>query len=62
MSEIVPQHSHCQICRKTIPISETLCSGECKNKFHSMLKKRKLLVWAMYAIVGIILVIFLFSQ
>jgi predicted nucleic acid-binding Zn ribbon protein len=61
MSEIVPQHSHCQICGKTIPISETLCSEECKNKFHSMLKKRKLLVWAMYAIVGMIIVIFLFN-
>jgi predicted nucleic acid-binding Zn ribbon protein len=62
MSEIVPQHSHCQVCGKTIPISETLCSEECKNKFHSMLKKRKLLIWAMYAIIGIIFVIFIFSQ
>ena len=36
MSEIVPQHSHCQICGKTIPVTETLCSEECKEKYHAI--------------------------
>ena len=62
MSESVPQHSHCQICGKTIPISETLCSDECKTKYRTLLKRRKLVIWAMYAIVGIILVIYIFNQ
>jgi predicted nucleic acid-binding Zn ribbon protein len=57
MTESIKQHSHCQICGKAIPVSETLCSEECKNKYSMMMKRRKLIVYAMYALIGIILVI-----
>jgi predicted nucleic acid-binding Zn ribbon protein len=58
MSEKVDQHTHCQICGKVIPISETLCSIECKEKFQNMVKKRKMFVYIMYAIIFFIVAIF----
>ena len=61
MVEKVAQHSHCQICGKAIPISETLCSDECKQKYAGMVKKRKMLMYIMYALIGVILIMFILS-
>ena len=61
MAEKVAQHTHCQICGKAIPISETLCSEECKQKYKSMVKKRKILVYIMYGLIFVILIMFLLS-
>ena len=62
MVEKVSQHTHCQICGKTIPIAETLCSDDCKQKYQAMVKKRKMLVYIMYALIAFILVIFLLNN
>ena len=62
MVEKVAQHSHCQICGKAIPISETLCSDECKQKYAGMVKKRKMLMYIMYALIGVILIMFILSS
>jgi predicted nucleic acid-binding Zn ribbon protein len=62
MVERVAQHTHCQICGKTIPISETLCSDECKQKYHSMIKKRKMLIYIMYALIFVIIGMVLISN
>ena len=62
MVEKVAQHSHCQICGKAIPISETLCSDECKQKYAGMVKKRKMLMYIMYALIGVILIMFILGS
>jgi len=63
MAENIPQHNHCHVCMKAIPISETLCSEECKQKYQSMLKKRKLMVYFMYGLLAaLIIVIVLFNK
>jgi predicted nucleic acid-binding Zn ribbon protein len=59
MSEIVSQHSHCQVCGKTIPVTETLCSQECKDKYQTMIKRRRLMVYIMYGLIGVILIVML---
>ncbi len=56
MAENIPQHNHCLVCMKAIPISETLCSEECKQKYQQMLKKRKLMVYFMYGILAALIV------
>jgi len=61
MAEKVAQHTHCQICGKAIPISETLCSEECKEKYQGMIKKRKILMYIMYALIFVILITFVLS-
>ncbi len=62
MVEKVAQHTHCQICGKAIPITETLCSEECKQRYQTMVKKRKMLVYIMYGLIAFILVLFLFNS
>jgi predicted nucleic acid-binding Zn ribbon protein len=62
MVENIAQHAHCQICGKAIPISETLCSEECKQKYRVMLKKRKTIVYVMYALIFFIIAMYLISN
>ncbi len=58
MTEKVPQHTHCQICGKAIPITETLCSEECKTKYEKMIKGRKRYIYLFYATIVLIIVLF----
>jgi predicted nucleic acid-binding Zn ribbon protein len=62
MVEKVAQHTHCKICGKAIPLTETFCSEECKEKYQAMVKKRKMLVYVMYALVFFILALFLMTS
>ncbi|MCK4996599.1 MAG: DUF2116 family Zn-ribbon domain-containing protein, partial [Thermoplasmatales archaeon] len=54
----VPQHAHCQMCGKSIPYGETLCSKECKQKYHNVLRRRKLIVYLMYGMLAALIVFF----
>ena len=62
MTEKVAQHTHCQICGKAIPITETLCSEECKQRYKAMIKKRKMLLYIMYALIGFMIIVLLFNN
>jgi predicted nucleic acid-binding Zn ribbon protein len=64
MVEKIGQHTHCHICGKAIPFSdsETLCSDECKQKYQGMLKKRKWLVYIMYAAVIFMVVMLVYTS
>lgn len=61
MAEKVGQHTHCNMCGKAIPVNETLCSDECKQKFNTMVKKRRMLVYIMYFFIFVILALFLIT-
>jgi predicted nucleic acid-binding Zn ribbon protein len=58
MDNKVNQHTHCHMCGKVIPISETLCSKDCKDKYQNMVKRRKMFVYLMYAIIFFIIALF----
>ena len=62
MVEKVSQHRHCHICGKAIPLLETLCSEECKERYQKMVKKRKMFVYIMYILVFFILALFLIQS
>lgn len=62
MVEKIPQHTHCNVCGKAIPLGEAQCSEECRQKFQVMVKKRKMLVYLMYGLVFVILILFIFSS
>ncbi|MEA2055821.1 MAG: DUF2116 family Zn-ribbon domain-containing protein [Candidatus Thermoplasmatota archaeon] len=62
MAEKIPQHAHCQVCGKAVPVSETLCSEECKQKYEALVKKRKMMVYLMYGLIGAVLVMYLFGS
>jgi len=57
MAELIPQHTHCHMCGKSIPFGETLCSEDCKQKFQSLVKRRKLILYLMYGMLAALIVI-----
>jgi len=57
MAESVPQHAHCHMCGKSIPVSETLCSEACRQKYQTLLRRRKLMVYFMYGMLAAFIVI-----
>ena len=62
MAEKIPQHYHCQICGKAIPISEKLCSDECKEKYKAFLKKKKTTTLVMFALLAAFCAMILISS
>jgi len=50
MAEKIPPHVHCHVCWKAIPVGETLCSDECRQKYKKIMKTKKI-VW--YVFMGI---------
>ena len=61
MVEKVVQHFHCQMCGKAIPISENLCSEECKQKYQGLMKKRKLYLYIIYGAIFVILIAYVLA-
>jgi predicted nucleic acid-binding Zn ribbon protein len=61
MAEKVAQHVHCHMCGKAIPVTEALCSEECKEKYQAVLKRGKMLRYAMFALMFIFLMMILYS-
>ena len=61
MADIIPQHTHCHICSKSITVGETLCSDDCKQRYRSVLKKRKLMLYLMYGMIAALIVAILVS-
>ncbi len=53
----IPQHSHCKICGKAIPTDETFCSKDCEERFQAMTKKRKILIYVMYALMFFVIAV-----
>jgi len=56
MAEKIPPHNHCNVCMKAIPVGETQCSDECREKFYKMMRKRKLMIYFMYGILAAMIV------
>jgi len=56
MAQTVPQHAHCNICGKSIPFGEVQCSEECKQKFQTLLRRRKLFLYLTYGLIAAMIV------
>ncbi len=55
----LPEHKHCEICGRPIPVGDRLCgSDECKKKWDEALKAKKR---GMYMLIGVILLAMLFG-
>jgi predicted nucleic acid-binding Zn ribbon protein len=60
MAEKISPHNHCHMCMKVIPVGEKLCSEECRQKYTTLIKRRRIIwlfLWAI--IVGSIIVLML---
>ena len=56
----IPQHAHCQMCGKAIPVTESLCSDNCRKKYQSLIKKRRIMLYLMYGLIFVIVIFYLF--
>lgn len=55
----VPEHKHCEICGKPIPVGDRLCGSDaCLKAWKDALKAKKR---GMYMFVGLILILLLMS-
>jgi len=61
MVERVSPHGHCQMCGKSVPVGENLCSEDCKQRYNAVLKRRKLIVYFMYGLLAALIVVILLS-
>ena len=62
MAENIPQHSHCQMCGKAIPVTESICSDKCKQKYQTMVRKRKIMIYLMYGLILAIVMIYILTS
>ena len=62
MVDQIPQHTHCQICRKATTSTEPFCSEECKTQYQAMRKRNRLWVYVMYGLMVFIIVVIVASS
>ncbi|MCD6236755.1 MAG: DUF2116 family Zn-ribbon domain-containing protein [Thermoplasmata archaeon] len=63
MPDAIPQHRHCPICGKAIPLEEEFCSEACRQKYQKLLKRRKQLLLLMYiALFAIVVIMFVIPK
>jgi len=61
MSEKIPPHKHCHVCGKSIPLTETICSEDCKQKLVLFQKRKKMNYYLIYAFIAIMIALILVS-
>ena len=47
----IPQHKHCVVCGKAIPLGEEFCSDTCRDRYQAEMKKRRFLMNLFYAMI-----------
>jgi len=61
MAEKIPPHVHCHVCWKAIPVGETLCSDECRQRYEKMMRSKKLVFYIFMGLMVALLAIILIS-
>jgi len=61
MAEKIPQHVHCHVCWKAIPVGEMFCSDECRQKYQKMMKTKKLVWYVFMGLMAAFLALIFFS-
>lgn len=62
MVEKIAQHAHCQICGKAIPVDESHCSEECKQRYQKMMKNRRFYLYIMYGLIAVVIIMFILGN
>ncbi len=56
----VSDHRHCQVCGKVIPPDQTFCSKACREKFESIMRKRKRLLLILYVLLIVVFALIIY--
>ena len=62
MADKIPQHVHCNMCWKAIPVDEKFCSDECKQKYTAMRRKGRILWYFLLVLAAGLTVMLLVSS
>ena len=52
MAEKIPVHVHCPACGKSIPVGESVCSEDCKQKYQSFITKKRIMMYIVLALMA----------
>ena len=61
MAEKIPQHVHCHVCWKAIPVGETFCSDECKQRYQKLMRTKRLFFYIFIGLMAALLAVILFT-
>jgi predicted nucleic acid-binding Zn ribbon protein len=45
------------MCGKSIPTTETICSEDCRQRYQTVLRRRKLMVYFMYGMLAALIIV-----
>ena len=58
----LPEHRHCDVCGRSIPMGNRVCSPECQKRFDEALRARKRSVWIFIGLFALILILSLYGN
>lgn len=58
----IPQHAHCQTCGRAIQAEDKTCSPECAAKLAAHEKKRRHMLYVLYAMVALMFALLVVGQ
>ncbi|MCI4351041.1 MAG: DUF2116 family Zn-ribbon domain-containing protein [Thermoplasmata archaeon] len=54
-------HRHCKVCGKVCGVGDDTCSPSCRTRRELLLRTRRNYTWAMYAIIGFVVLVFILN-
>jgi predicted nucleic acid-binding Zn ribbon protein len=55
----IPNHGHCKVCGRAVKFGDDTCSAKCQEQFETVQKKRRNMLWFIYAMMGLAIVVLL---
>ncbi len=59
--EEIPDHNHCRVCGKSVPVGKKTCSKECASKRAAALKQKQMLTYLMYGTAFFLVLLLVFA-
>ncbi len=57
MTTVIPNHAHCRICGRAVPFGDETCSNACKGKIDDLQKRKRNMMYFLYAMIGFSLIL-----
>lgn len=58
----IVSHHHCPVCTKAIPMEREFCSKKCEDSYNNVLRKRKMMIYLLYAMIAFFLAIMILGR
>jgi predicted nucleic acid-binding Zn ribbon protein len=61
MTEMLPEHDHCQVCDDPVDLGQRFCSQKCEDDFKKDTKKEKFRSYLFLVAIGIVVIAVTFT-